>query len=85
MLDTGEVGSIGELARKFDVDRSYVSRILNLAALAPDIVEAILAGDEPSGMSVATLRQGVPLWWEEQREVGWELVSTKPSPPAAPH
>jgi len=46
MLDTGEAGSIGELARACDVDRSYVGRILNLTALAPNIVEAILRWDE---------------------------------------
>jgi hypothetical protein len=68
MLDTGEAGSIAELAGKYDVDRSYVSRILNLTALAPDIVEAILAGNEPSGMSLGTLRRGVLLGWEEQRQ-----------------
>ena len=68
MLDTGEAGSIADLARKYDVDRSYVGRILKLTSLAPDIVEAILAGNEPSGMSLGTLRYGVPVWWEEQRQ-----------------
>ena len=66
MRDTGEAGSIGELARTYDVDRSYVGRMLKLTSLAPDIVEAILAGDEPRGVSLGTLRQGVPLWWEER-------------------
>jgi hypothetical protein len=37
--------------------------------LAQVIVEAILAGNEPSGLSLGTLRQGVPLRWEEQWEV----------------
>ena len=69
LLDTGEAGSIAELARKYDVDRSYVSRILNLTALAPDIVEAILAGNEPSGLSLAMLRMTVPFRWDEQGPV----------------
>ena len=68
MLDTGQAGSIADLARKYDVDRSYVSRILQLTALAPNIVEAILAGKEPSGLSLGTLRGGVPVRWEEQRQ-----------------
>ena len=67
MLDTGEVGSLAELAHKHDVDRSYVGRMLKLTSLAPDIVEAILAGNEPSGLSLGTLREGVPLGWEQQR------------------
>ena len=69
MLDTGEAGSMGELAQKYDVDRSYVGRILKLTSLAPDIVEALLVGDEPSGLSLATLREGVPLCWGDQREM----------------
>ena len=67
MLDTGEAGSIDELARKYDVDRSYVGRILKLTSLAPDIAETILAGNEPSGLSLGTLRGGVPVRWGEQR------------------
>ena len=49
MLDAGEVASVTELADGLDVDRSYASRILRLNLLAPDIVEAILAGRDPSG------------------------------------
>ena len=66
MLDTGEASSMDELAKKHGVDRSYVGRILKLSSLAPDIVAAILAGNEPSGMSLGTLQAGVPLSWHEQ-------------------
>ncbi len=43
-------------------------RILGLACLAPDIVEAIVRGDEPSGLSLEKLTKGFPLAWDEQRE-----------------
>jgi len=69
MLDGGEVASFTELAKKLDVDRSYVSRVLQLTLLAPDIVEAILAGHEPSGLSLAKLTQALPVLWGEQREL----------------
>ncbi len=72
MLDTGEATSIAELAQKHDVDRSYVGRMLRLTSLAPDIVEAILHGEEPSGLSLGALRRGVPLAWEEQLLPGTE-------------
>ena len=65
MLDTGQAGSIAELTRKYDVDRSYVGRALKLTGLAPDIVEGILAGDESSGLSLSMLWKGVPLCWQE--------------------
>jgi len=67
LLDTGETGSIDELARKYDVDRSYVSRILKLTSLAPDIIEAILRGDEPEGISLTKLRKNLPVRWDLQR------------------
>ena len=49
------------------LDRSYVRRILALASLAPDIVEAIVEGREPSGLSLARLVKEMPMGWEEQR------------------
>ena len=67
MLDSGEVDSITELADRLDVDRSYVARILRLTLLAPDIIEGILAGREPSGLSLANLIKTLPMLWDEQR------------------
>ena len=46
----------------------YVDRIIRLALLAPDIVEAIVRGDEPSGLSLERLVKGMPMVWAEQRE-----------------
>jgi hypothetical protein len=40
---------------------------MNLTLLAPDLVEAILSGDEPSGLSLATLAESIAMAWEEQR------------------
>jgi len=67
MIESGDVGSLDELARENRVDPSYVARILRLATLAPDIVEAILNGREPSGLSLRKLTGNLPLLWEEQR------------------
>ena len=44
-----------------------MSRQLHLTLLAPDIIEAILYGREPSGLSLARLNKAFPLEWEEQR------------------
>lgn len=40
----------------FGCDRTYVGRMLRLTSLAPDIIEAILRGNEPDGLSRATSR-----------------------------
>ena len=68
LLDAGTYSSISDLAVALNVDRCYVRRILNLACLAPEIVEAIVAGREPSGLSLEKLVKGMPMPWEEQRE-----------------
>ncbi len=49
------------------MDNSYVVRILKLTTLAPDIIEAILNGEEPSGLSLARLIRTFPMDWERQR------------------
>lgn len=71
MLESGQAESVSALAERFGVDRSYVGRILLLALLAllaPDIVETIARGDEPSGLSLDRLVKALPLLWTEQRQ-----------------
>ena len=53
-------------AVRLGVNASYVGRHLNLTLLAPDIVDAILAGGEPDGLQLATLFR-LPMDWEGQR------------------
>jgi len=67
LIDEGQYASITELAEALKLDRSYVGRILRLTLLAPDIIEAILRGDEPSGLSLARLTKEIPVLWTEQR------------------
>lgn len=68
-IESGEYAGLEELAHAVGVDRTYVSRMLRLAGLAPDIVEAILRGDEPDGLSLEKLRKNLPVRWEEQRRI----------------
>jgi len=67
LLESGDVTSLGELAAHVGVDPAYISRSLRLTLLAPDIIERILDGREPSGLSLAKLIRDVPSVWEEQR------------------
>ena len=71
-LESGQYANLDDLARAAGVDRSYIGRLLRLTSLAPDIIEAILAGDEPDGMSLEKLRKKLPVSWEEQRET-WDF------------
>ncbi|BBO86716.1 hypothetical protein DSCO28_72820 (plasmid) [Desulfosarcina ovata subsp. sediminis] len=67
ILETGQVKSISELARNLEVDGSYVTRILKLTTLAPEIVEAVINGEEPDGLSLVRLTRSFPEEWSEQR------------------
>ena len=51
MLDTGVFSTIEDLSRAKGVHATYVSRVLRLTLLAPEIVEAILDGRQPAGFS----------------------------------
>ena len=75
MIETGQAKSNSDLARKLKLDQSYIARTIRLASLAPDIVEAILDGQEPDGLCLRGLRGDLPLGWEEQREVLGHIAS----------
>lgn len=66
MLDEGAYATIEDLARARDVNATYVSRVLRLTLLAPDIVEAILDGRQPAALQLDDLLAGFPLEWSEQ-------------------
>jgi hypothetical protein len=66
LRESGEYGTLAELAEAERVSLSYISRILRLTLLAPDIVERILDG-RPAPQ-LAELMQPFPVAWERQRE-----------------
>ena len=67
MLDDGVHATLEDLARAKGVAPSYVSRVLRLTLLAPEIVEAILDGRQPAELQLDDLLEGFPLDWEGQK------------------
>src|SRR6478672_3708998 len=67
MLESGEYTSAAELAKAEKVNDSYLSRILRLTLLAPDIIEAILTGRQPCTLQLDELLKPLPAAWERQR------------------
>ena len=63
MLETGRFGTLVELAAAEKINASYVSRVLRLTLLAPDMVEAILDGRQPEGMTLPSLMEVVAVEW----------------------
>lgn len=70
-LNSGGATNIRELAERHHTDKGDVSRILPLAFLAPDIIEAILDGQQPVELTAYRLKRlrDLPLLWSEQRRV----------------
>lgn len=70
MMETGRYDTINELAAAEEINSSYVSRLLRLTLLAPDIVEAILDGRQPEAMTLPGLMEPFPVEWGRQRDPG---------------
>jgi hypothetical protein len=66
MLESGEYSSSAELAKAEKVNDSYLSRILRLTLIAPDIIEAIVAGRQPSTLQLDDLLKPLPAVWARQ-------------------
>jgi hypothetical protein len=81
MLESGEVKSLRDLAAREGIDNSYVSRMVNLTTLAPDIVAAILDDALPNDITLFDLAVDPPALWETQ----WDRVGSVPAvPPETP-
>jgi hypothetical protein len=59
--------SVSEIGEAENISKSYVSRILRVALLAPDLVEVILAGPAGPALMLGQLERPLPARWEEQR------------------
>jgi len=66
LLETGDYATIEEIAEAENINSSYVSRVLRMTLLAPEIVEAILAGRQPDGLTMARAMQPFPMDWRCQ-------------------
>ncbi|MEF8704280.1 MAG: hypothetical protein V5B32_13775 [Candidatus Accumulibacter sp. UW26] len=78
LLENGTYGCLEEIARAEKIGSSFVSRIIRLALLAPDIVETILAGKQPASLALKDLMAPFPVEWAGQRAL---LISTAPPKP----
>jgi hypothetical protein len=78
MMEAGRYGTIDELAAAEKINSSYVSRLLRLTLLSPDVVEAILDGRQPEGMTLPGLMEPFPIIWPEQRLIMGKCGTSSP-------
>ena len=75
MLESGKFVTIAELAEREGIASSYMTRLLRLSLLAPDIVEAILDGKQRPEVRLARVLEPFPLEWSLQKD----LMTTPPA------
>ncbi len=70
-LISGKARSLQDIAEKDGVDSNYVTRVINLSFLAPDIIGAILEGRQPTNVTADTIMDQFPLPidWADQRKL----------------
>ncbi|MDR5651427.1 hypothetical protein [Ruixingdingia sedimenti] len=66
MLESGEYATIAELAEREGIAPSYMTRVLRLTLLAPDIIDAILDGKQGPEVTLAQVLEPFPLTWQHQ-------------------
>ena len=72
IIENGDMGTIAELAEHEKISPSYLTRVMRLTLLAPDIIEAILDGNPPSVGMTELLDPMTPIWAEQRVELGYE-------------
>lgn len=70
-LTSGKVSSLAVIASREGISRAHVSYMMNLAFIAPGIIEAIVAGQQPADVTSESLmkRTDLPLAWNEQKHL----------------
>jgi site-specific DNA recombinase len=69
MLLAGRDDSINAMAERLGVRRDYLAVLMRLSYLSPDIIRAIVAGEQPIELTPArlvALSRNLPHDWEEQ-------------------
>ncbi len=79
LLEDGVYASCEELAAAERINGSYVSRVLRLTLLAPEIVKAILDGRQSPELTMIRLFRPFPVEWERQAtaQFGLEAASAR--------
>jgi hypothetical protein len=68
LLENGTYTCLDEIAKAERIGPSFISRIIRIASLAPDIVDAILDGRQPAYLTLKDLMVPFPVGWTEQVE-----------------
>ena len=69
-LVSGRARSLQKLAKRDGISRRYIRRLIGLAFLSPELIEAILQGRQPVALTATRLTElDLPLDWTEQHKL----------------
>ena len=78
LMETGVYTTIEEIAAAEKINTSYISRILRMTLLAPEIIEMIIDGRQPMELTLAKLTKPFPVDWKQQMMMfgidGWVVA-----------
>jgi len=63
----GKISDVVSLARAENKDERYVSRLINLSLMAPDLVAHILKGNIPAYKTIESVVGALPILWVDQQ------------------
>jgi hypothetical protein len=69
LVETGVCSTVEEIAASEKINTSYVSRILRLTLLSPEIIEMIVDGRQPTELTLAKLTKPFPTEWRAQAQL----------------
>jgi hypothetical protein len=72
-LEAGEVATIHDLAKAEGFTDRFVSRVMRLAYLSPDVLERLVISRDPPSVSVNELIDATYMPWAEQMELVFDL------------
>ena len=76
LLDNGTYPTVRALANAVQQDTAYVARTIRLTLLAPEIIEAVLAGQCPPALTLKRLSREFPVGWDDQRRE-WGIATVR--------
>lgn len=71
LLTSGKVRSVKEISDQENRSSAYIIRVIEQGLLAPDIIRAILSGNQPADLNLAALKKlnPLPVYWQEQKKI----------------
>ena len=66
LIDEGRISSAKALSAKIRQNQSYVANIIGMVQISPKIIHAVIRGDYPKTLTLATLKRKLPDLWSEQ-------------------